>query len=212
MKTLILWRHGRTAWNDTGRAQGHADVPMDEIGHAQAAAAAPALAAMQPAAIWCSDLARARETCAYLEQATGLEATYDKRLREYDVGERSGLTAAEASEKYGVPVTSWWELHEARVVPDAEITADVAARVLPALEEILDDLADGETGVVVAHGACLKVVIAALIGWPSDLAQTMQGMANCAWAIVIEPEPGVRRLVAYNRIAGPDFTSAPEVG
>ncbi|WP_181641906.1 histidine phosphatase family protein, partial [Nocardioides massiliensis] len=38
-----LLRHGRTVWNLEGRAQGHTDVELDEVGHRQAKAAAATL-------------------------------------------------------------------------------------------------------------------------------------------------------------------------
>ena len=47
VRRLVLLRHGRTEWNDIGRAQGHADVPLDETGEAQAKAVAPVLAALR---------------------------------------------------------------------------------------------------------------------------------------------------------------------
>ena len=40
-RRLVLLRHGQTAWNLEERSQGHADISLDETGHAQAAAAAP---------------------------------------------------------------------------------------------------------------------------------------------------------------------------
>jgi len=95
---LVLVRHGQTAWNLEGRAQGHSDVPLDDVGLAQAAAAAPYVAALRPSALWSSDLARARQTASFVEAATGLAATPDPRLREYDVGIRSGLTLPEGLE------------------------------------------------------------------------------------------------------------------
>ena len=44
------------------------------------------LAELDPALLVSSDLARARETAAFLEKATGLTAVEDPRLREYDAG------------------------------------------------------------------------------------------------------------------------------
>ena len=35
-RTLILWRHGRTAYNAGGRLQGQVDIPLDEVGQWQA--------------------------------------------------------------------------------------------------------------------------------------------------------------------------------
>ena len=77
-------RHGQTAWNAEGRAQGHADVGLDDVGRNQAEAVAPVVAALDPALLVTSDLARARETAAFLEKETGLTAVEDPRWREYD--------------------------------------------------------------------------------------------------------------------------------
>ena len=57
---------------------------------AQAAAVAPYVAALRPPCVWSSDLARARETAAYVARPTGPRAGYDARLREYYLGERTG--------------------------------------------------------------------------------------------------------------------------
>ena len=70
-------RHGRTAWNAEGRAQGHADISLDDTGRRQAEAMAAVLAELRPALLVSSDLARARETAAFLEKATGLTAAED---------------------------------------------------------------------------------------------------------------------------------------
>ena len=39
-RRLILLRHGQTEWNLHGRAQGHADISLDEVGRGQAEAVA----------------------------------------------------------------------------------------------------------------------------------------------------------------------------
>ena len=100
-RRLVLLRHGRTALELIGRAQGHTDVTLDDTGREQAAAAAQYLAGYGAVALWSSDLARAGvRTATYVEKATGLAAVTDPRLREFDVGERAGLTVAEFAEKF----------------------------------------------------------------------------------------------------------------
>jgi len=145
---LVLLRHGRTAWNEAGRAQGHADVGLDERGHAQAATMAPHMAALEPVSLWTSDLARARQTCTYVERATGLSAKVDERLREYDVGERQGMTAQQFEATYPEAFAAWRAGDDRVHVPGAETDAQVQARLVPALRECLDSLGASETGVV----------------------------------------------------------------
>jgi broad specificity phosphatase PhoE len=78
----VLWRHGRTAWNGENRFQGHLDIPLDEVGRAQAARGAALLAGLGPHALASSDLQRARDTAAELARITELEITVDRGLRE----------------------------------------------------------------------------------------------------------------------------------
>lgn len=210
-RRLILLRHGRTAWNETGRAQGHADVELDDVGHAQAAAAAAYLATLAPAALWSSDLGRARQTCVYLEKETGLTATYDPVLREYDVGARQGLTLPEFAERFPAEHAAWLRHDQTLVVPGEESTADVAARIVPAMQAALWSVPEGRTGVVVTHGAALKVGLLGVLGWPQSLSSTLYGIDNCAWATVeaAGPDPQVR-LVGYNESVRPGH-DAPAV-
>jgi broad specificity phosphatase PhoE len=42
-RQLVLWRHGRTSWNLEQRFQGQTDIPLDEVGIAQAKNAASLL-------------------------------------------------------------------------------------------------------------------------------------------------------------------------
>ena len=55
-RRIILWRHGRTAWNAERRFQGQTDIPLDDTGLAQASRAAKVLARLHPHRIHSSDL------------------------------------------------------------------------------------------------------------------------------------------------------------
>ena len=201
-RRLLLVRHGRTAWNAEGRAQGHADVSLDDTGRREAEAMADVLAERVPALLVSSDLARARETAAFLEKSTGLTALEDPRLREYDLGERTGLTREEFGARLGDDVEGWSDPHGHVVVPGAETHEDVAARVVPALREVLDSLGPSETALVVLHGAALRVGLAGLLGWPIETAEAIESMHNCAWAELAEHDAGRLRLSTYNTRVG----------
>lgn len=212
-RRLVLVRHGRTAWNHERRAQGHTDVGLDPVGHVQARAAAPVLASYRPAALWSSDLARAAETVAYLAAETGLSVLYDARLREYDVGLRAGLTLTEFAERHP-DVFDAWRREGGAAVPGAETDADVVARVVPALRDLLASLGPGETGMAVMHGGCLKAGLIVLLDLPLAVAPVVRGVDNCGWIVIEEAyDGGPLRLVALNQVAhpgdrAPDF--APE--
>jgi broad specificity phosphatase PhoE len=200
-RRVVLVRHGQTAWNAEGRAQGHTDIGLDDVGRMQAEEMAPVVAAFEPTVLVSSDLARARETAAFLEKETGLTAVEDPRWREYDLGERTGLTMAEFGERMGEEYDGWWDVHGHMEVPGAESPEDVSQRVLPAFEEILEGLGEGETAVVVTHGASLRVALAGILGWPVETAGGMESMRNCSWATLAETGAGRLRLSAYNQTA-----------
>ncbi|MGH9035544.1 MAG: histidine phosphatase family protein, partial [Acidimicrobiia bacterium] len=150
-----------------------------------------------------SDLARARQTAAYVEKGTGLEARLDPRLREFDVGERTGMTMAEFAAVHPDEHAAWVRDRRAEL-PGAEETTEVLARALPAYDDVLAGLPPGGTAVVVTHGAALKVSVLALLGWPQGHHRQLEGLDNCAVAVIEqEPSDGARRLVAWN--LRPDF-------
>jgi broad specificity phosphatase PhoE len=194
VRRLVLLRHGRTAWNDAGRAQGHADVPLDDVGEAQAKAVAPALAALAPVALWSSDLSRAAQTAAHLAAEIGPNRT----------GLTSEQYAARFPEEYAALLAG-----EVAGIPGRETDDDVLARFLPAITSYADSLEEGETGVVVSHGAALRRAVPAFLGWGDDPGEALAGLENCGWAeLELSASTwtgGVERwrLAAWNRVATP---------
>ena len=217
-RTLVLLRHGETDWNAEERAQGHTDVPLNATGRVQAEVVAPVLAELAPSRLWSSDLARALETAAYVAAATGLAIERDPRLREYDMGVRSGLTRPEFAAAFPDEYAAWLAGDSTHPVPGEESSAQVHARVVPALQECLAALSSGETGIVVMHGGCLKVGVMGMLDWPWELAASLQGPDNCGYCVLSEHrERGRVRLTSYNEKAvgarhGSDFATDGPVG
>ena len=211
-RTLVLLRHGRTSWNQERRAQGHSDVELDDTGHAQAAAVAPYLAALTPVLLWSSDLARARQTAEYVAKEAPVSLRLDPRLREFDLGERTGLTMTEFAEAYPEEYREFRAGHY-DVVPGGEARAAVVARVTACVDDALAALAPGECGVLVGHGGALKVSVLELLGWSEGAAAGLQALDNCGWGVIEDSGvDGRLRLAAWNRSTAPDFVSAPGVG
>ncbi|WP_296607061.1 histidine phosphatase family protein [Nocardioides sp.] len=198
-RRLLLLRHGQTAWNAARRVQGQLDSELDETGHRQAAAVAPVIAELRPAALWSSDSARARQTAAYVAKETGLDPTYDPRLREYYLGARQGLTHTEyaelAPEEFATFRTGDFD-----VVPGGESAAEVSGRMVEVLGELVGSVGPGELAVAVSHGAAIRDSVPVLLGWPVTQRAALHGLVNCGWALLDQVGPGEPcRLVAYNR-------------
>jgi probable phosphoglycerate mutase len=199
-RRLVLLRHGRTAWNAERRIQGQLEAELDDTGHRQAAAVAPVIARMGPVALWSSDSARARQTAAYVAKETGLDPSYDARLREYYLADRQGITheeyAAVAPEEFATFLTGDYD-----VVPGGETAEDVSSRMVAALRELLASIAPGQLAVAVSHGAAIRDAVPVLLGWPVDRRAALHGLANCGWAELVQADPDAPlRLAAYNRI------------
>ncbi|CAI9404720.1 histidine phosphatase family protein [Nocardioides sp. T2.26MG-1] len=199
-RRLVLLRHGQTAWNAVRRVQGQLESELDETGHRQAAAVAPVIAAMAPAALWSSDSARARQTAAYVAKEAGLDPVYDARLREYYLAGRQGLTheeyAAVAPEEFATFRTGDYD-----VVPGGETAVEVAGRMTAALGELMASIAPGGLAVAVSHGAAIRDSVAVLLGWPVPERAALHGMDNCGWAVLDQAVlGGPMRLVVYNRV------------
>lgn len=199
-RRLVLLRHGQTAWNAVRRVQGQLESELDETGHRQAAAVAPAIAAMGPAVLWSSDSARARQTAAYVAKEAGLDPVYDARLREYYLAGRQGLTheeyAAVAPEEFATFRTGDYD-----VVPGGETAVEVAGRMTAALGELMASIAPGGLAVAVSHGAAIRDSVPVLMGWAIAERAALHGMTNCGWAVLDQAAlGGPMRLVAYNRV------------
>jgi glucosyl-3-phosphoglycerate phosphatase len=187
---LVLWRHGQTQWNAERRFQGQTDIPLDDVGQQQAERAARLLAALQPSAIFSSDLIRATATAAPLARLTGLTVTLDKDLRERYGGLWEGLTDADIRTRYPVEHSQWRP-------PEGETSVAVAERAVAAMERIADTLTPGALAVVVSHGAALRLGAALLMGLPEELWGAVGPLANCAWS-VLGRRRGQWRLIEHN--------------
>jgi len=190
-RQVILWRHGRTEWNATGRVQGQTDVPLDDVGMAQAASAASRLASLRPGRIVSSDLARAYVTAQALAAFADLEVEVDVRLREMDFGAREGMTMPEAKAKFPDEMRRWIAGEDIRI-GDAETYAETASRVSGAIRDAVDAMGADETVVLVAHGAALRVGACAYLGLPQEHWRSLGGFNNCAWAVLEQGRHGWR--------------------
>lgn len=158
MTRLCLVRHGETHWNVERRLQGHLDIPLNPTGLQQARATAESLAGERFAALYSSDLLRARQTAEAVAAATALVPSFEPRFRERCYGGFEGLTYDEARARYPQEYERFETRDPSFAFPNGgESLADFAERI----RRMLDALADahpGETVLVVTHGGVLDIV------------------------------------------------------
>lgn len=157
MTTLLLIRHGETAWNAEHRIQGRLDVPLSTTGVWQSGRLAERLASEQIDAIISSDLARAWMTGLPLADARGLSMLPEPRLRERMFGIFEGKTLEDIAAEHPEEFAAWRARDADWRIPGGESAAEFIGRVLEAMQEIAEKHA-GRMVAVVTHGGVLDVI------------------------------------------------------
>ena len=161
MTIILLARHGQSDWNLARRWQGHADRPLTEQGREQAQALAQRLRHVELDAVYSSDLRRAADTAAEVARAQRLPRIELPELREVDVGSWSGLTRAEAEERFPEGVARWREGFPGW--DDGETYEEMTERVLGAVLGIAR-AHEGGRALAVSHGGPIRAIHAAALG------------------------------------------------
>ena len=168
--TLVLVRHGETAWNVEGRIQGHIDIALNGLGEAQAQAVGKRLIRENFDAVYSSDLVRAYRTAwpAVPEPDRGI--VKDQRLRERHLGVLQGLTGEEA--KADQPAA--WKAFKSRnpdlALEGGESLGEFSRRAVDFVEYVLNTHAGGRV-LAVTHGGVLDAAYRHTLGMPLSMAR-----------------------------------------
>ena len=194
MPTLVLIRHGQSAWNLENRFTGWWDVDLTPQGEAEAKAAGELLAArgMDFDLCFTSVQTRAIRTLHLALRAMDrlwLPEEKDWRLNERHYGGLTGLDKAETAARHGAEQVQVWRRsfdvppppltpggpydlsgdrrYAGIAVPDAESLKDTIARVLPYWEaRIAPALRAGQRVLIAAHGNSLRALVKHLSAIP----------------------------------------------
>ncbi len=199
--TIFLARHGATEWNATRRAQGQADIPLNDEGRSQAQDLAAKLASEPLAAVYSSDLARAADTAAALAEALGLTVELDPAFREIDQGDWEGLTTDEIKRRWP---DLWGPARHFTARPGGESPADVRRRALEAIGRVVarhpcDSVA------IVSHGGTIRWLSAEALGYDVYDSAKLRGLANGGYvSVAARLEDGTLTLDGLRRYDGRD--------
>ncbi|OGL19562.1 MAG: hypothetical protein A3F92_03665 [Candidatus Rokubacteria bacterium RIFCSPLOWO2_12_FULL_71_22] len=163
-RTLIyLLRHGAVVGAETRRFIGHLDVPLSTRGERQSAVQAARLRAAALAAVFTSDLVRARRTGEIVGAPHGLTPVVVPALREMAMGRWDGLTAEEIRAREPEAFVAWMSSVGEFPFPGGESVPDLAARAWPAFEAIVAAHA-GQAVAIVAHGGTNRLLLCRALG------------------------------------------------
>ncbi len=187
-------RHGRTAWNIAGRAQGHTDIPLDEIGLEQRDLLAQSFKTIKLDRIYSSDLMRAKQTAEALVDATGAPLEVYRDLRERGFGEWEGQSFTDLQD---------WIVQEAARLgiskiavrpPGGESYVDLWARTSGLLQSILDS---DEDAAIVSHGGTCSILLAQLIRGTPESARSFR-LKNTSVFELERREDGYFSITRFN--------------
>ena len=150
-------RHGETAWNAEGRVQGQLDIPLNDVGRAQARATAAVLAEHDFTAIYCSDLIRVRQTAEPAARKLALPVLYMAELRERHYGMFETLTYVEVREKFPAQYARFRDKDPDFDFEGGETLRGFNERSLKAVRD-LNARHQGEQILVFTHGGVLEMV------------------------------------------------------
>ena len=197
LRRLVMWRHGETDYNATGRMQGHLDSALTDVGRNQARFAVPALARFSPDIVVASDLRRATDTATTFTEATGVPLRVDKRLRETNLGIWQGLTGAQVDEQWPGS-RQIWQTDPTWTPPGGEARVEVANRAAEVVAEL--DESTEDTAVLCAHGGLITALTGYLMELPVSTWAKLGGIGNCHWTVLARRHTSglAWRLMVYN--------------
>jgi len=196
---LVVVRHGRTAWNATGRFQGQTDVPLDDIGREQARGVAGLLRGEPFARAIASDLGRARETAEIVLAGEPPALEFDERWREMRFGSWEGLVWDEIVARQPDLATKSSTTPRFYTPPGGESFDDLCERIADALADIDARANDGDRVLVATHAGPLHALLRVALG--NSEADALGVRFSPASVTRLALAPGSARVVDLNLTA-----------
>jgi broad specificity phosphatase PhoE len=179
---IYIARHGETTWNVEGRIQGRSDPGLSPKGQQQSFALLEPLKDRPIAAIYSSTLQRSILTAQPVAHHFGLPIRRESELDEIAFGVLEGRNLYQFDE---VTQNEWERFKDDRFnyrIPGAENYTDVANRVKPFLDRILQSHG-GEEVLIVGHRVVNRLLIGMLMGYPLEWVLKIEQTNDCLYLI-----------------------------
>lgn len=163
MLELVLVRHGQTDGNKEGIYYGWLDLPLNELGKAQALKIREKIKDMKFEAIYTSPLLRALDTTRRIKPDQDTPILLSEGLKELHFGEWEGMTYSEIQEHFPQLWEEWCKDWVDFRFPRGESFRQVYQRVTCEIDHIIQTHHHGKVLVVTHHG-CIRGIISYLLG------------------------------------------------
>jgi len=195
---ILLARHGETTWNTEGRHQGQGfDIPLSEVGLAQARALAERLRGEPITRAVSSPLLRARQTAETILGERGGMLSLEVGFQEISHGEWEGRLASEIREAYPELQQAWREQPHTVRLPGGETIQEVQDRAWEAFLRVSQGLLEDETLLLVSHDGVNRALICRVLGLPLARVWSFRQAPTCL-NLLEGPNPDQLALVRLN--------------
>ena len=191
---IYLLRHGEIDTTYRGRFVGQVDLSLSESGKLQARLWERELSEIELNIIYCSDLERSKVTASIIAGARKQNVEIIPELREINLGDWEGMEIEQVKRVFA----EQWRMRGMEIgnyrPPNGESFSDLASRVLPVFQSMVDNLKGNI--LIVGHSGVNRVILCHALGMPlTNLFNICQdyGCMN-----ILEFSVGCLRLKAMN--------------
>ena len=202
-------RHGQTHANVSGELDtAHPGLDLTDLGRAQAAAAAKAIAGERLDAIYVSSRVRTHQTAAPTAEDRGIEPVQLDGLQEIDAGDFEMRSDHDAVAGYIGSVATWLEGDLAHRMPGGETGEEFLTRFDAAVRTIVE--AGHDAALVVSHGAALRTWVSTRMTPHPDAPPPTQPLHNTALIVLDGDHDSGWEMVSWQgHPVGGDFLEDP---
>jgi phosphoserine phosphatase len=177
---ILLARHGETAWNVEGRHQGQGfDIPLSDVGQAQARALGERLKDVPLARALASPLVRARRTAELALGSRSGMLRLEPAFVEIAHGAWEGRLATEIRDQYPDLQRAWRETPHLVTLPGGESFQRVMDRAWPAFCAACAGLGPEDTLLLVTHDGVSRVLLCRILGLPLEHVWAFRQAPTC---------------------------------
>ncbi len=191
---IYLLRHGEIDTTYRGRFVGQVDLSLSESGKLQARLWERELSETELNIIYCIDLERSKVTASIIAGARKQNVEIIPELREINLGDWEGMEIEQVKRVFA----EQWRMRGMEIgnyrPPNGESFSDLASRVLPVFQSMVDNLKGNI--LIVGHSGVNRVILCHALGMPlTNLFNICQdyGCMN-----ILEFSVGCLRLKAMN--------------